>query len=220
MPTLKLPRMPRRDTLIAGACVIGVHLILIALLWAHVEILRTPVEPDLLVALEPIKPLADKPAGAKSDLPLRQPIPQPAPIVPLPAAPNAIDTLSDAQLAGATAAGEGGSGGSCDMARRIQDALRRDPLVQSAVEKAGRLGTTSLLWNGDWVQSGVEEGRGLSVLREAIMWEVGFAPDSCRSQPMHGLVLLSLSDKQTRFALGTDNWRWSDLLGLHGLSSP
>jgi hypothetical protein len=31
---------------------------------------------------------------------------------------------------------------------------------------------------------------------------------------MHGLVLLSLADGHTRFALGAGDWRWSDLLGV------
>jgi hypothetical protein len=33
---------------------------------------------------------------------------------------------------------------------------------------------------------------------------------------MHGLVLLSLTDGGTRFAIGSGDWRWSDLLGLRG----
>ena len=31
---------------------------------------------------------------------------------------------------------------------------------------------------------------------------------------MHGTVVLSLADGGTRFAIGTNAWRWSDLLGL------
>jgi hypothetical protein len=33
---------------------------------------------------------------------------------------------------------------------------------------------------------------------------------------MHGLVLLSLADGGTRFAIGWGEWRWSDLLGVDG----
>jgi hypothetical protein len=33
---------------------------------------------------------------------------------------------------------------------------------------------------------------------------------------MHGLVLLSLAEGGTRFAIGSGDWRWSDLLGLRG----
>ena len=57
----------------------------------------------------------------------------------------------------------------------------------------------------------------LSAVREAIMWEVAFSPTACRNQPMHGLVLLSLADGNTRFAIGSGAWRWSDLLGLRGI---
>jgi hypothetical protein len=35
---------------------------------------------------------------------------------------------------------------------------------------------------------------------------------------MHGLVLLSLEDGATRFAIGSDEWRWSDLLGVRPTS--
>lgn len=130
-------------------------------------------------------------------------------------APDTSDLLSESQLAGAVSAGEGGAGGSgCDIARRIQRALRRDRLVHIAVEDANRVGKAILLWNGDWVQSGGQEGKGLSAVREAIMWEVAFAPEACRNKREHGLVLLSLADGRTRFALGAADWRWSDILGV------
>ena len=45
---------------------------------------------------------------------------------------------------------------------------------------------------------------------------VAFAPESCRNEPIHGMVLVSLTDGNTRFGIGAGNWRWSDLLGLRG----
>jgi hypothetical protein len=135
-------------------------------------------------------------------------------------APDNSDILSDAQLAGATSAGEeraGGGGGGCDMAQAVQRALRDDSLVRTAVEGANRLGKATMLWNGDWVRSGSQDGKGLSAVRQAIMWEVAFAPEACRNQRMHGLVLLSLADRGTRFAIGSSEWRWSDLLGVRGV---
>jgi hypothetical protein len=132
------------------------------------------------------------------------------------AEPDNSDLLSEAQLAGATAVGEGaGAGGASDLARAIEQALRRDPTVRAAVEDAHRAGKAIMLWNGDWVRSGDQDGKGLSAVREAITWEVAFAPQACRNMRVHGLVLLSLADGGTRFALGSDDWRWSDLLGLH-----
>jgi hypothetical protein len=125
------------------------------------------------------------------------------------------DLLSDSQIAGAARAGEGGAGGGgCDMARAVQQVLRRDPRVRTAVADADRLGKASMLWNGDWVRTGGQEGKGLAVVRQAVIWEVGFAPASCRNAPMHGMILLSLADGRTSFAIGAVNWRWSDLLGL------
>ncbi|HUO11270.1 MAG TPA: hypothetical protein VMU37_00805, partial [Caulobacteraceae bacterium] len=120
--------------------------------------------------------------------------------------------LSDAQLAGAASADSGVGGGECDMARRVQAALRNDVLVQAAVAQTGS--RAILVWNGDWIQSGGEDGKGLAALREAVMWEVGFAPPACRAQPMRGLITLSLNARPgaARVALGAPAWRWSDLL--------
>ena len=106
------------------------------------------------------------------------------------------------------------------MARRLQNALRRDPLVLAAVTQArmaGNNGKAIRVWNGDWVQSRGEDGRGLSAVREAITWEVAFAPKVCRSEPVRGLILISLNESQgsVRLALGSGVWRWGDLLTLH-----
>jgi hypothetical protein len=71
-----------------------------------------------------------------------------------------------------------------------------------------------VVWNGEWVQHGLEEGKGLASVRQAIAVEVAFAPRPCRAQPMQGLVLLSLNDApgSPRLVLGAGAWRWSDLL--------
>jgi hypothetical protein len=138
------------------------------------------------------------------------------------ALPDTSDVLDDSQLAGAISADAeggagsgGGGGGGCDTARIVQQALRRDPLVRDAVEDAHRLGKAVMLWNGDWVRSGDQDGKGMSAVREAIIWELAFTPEACRNKPLHGVVLLSLADGSTRFAIGAGDWRWSDLLDLH-----
>jgi hypothetical protein len=120
--------------------------------------------------------------------------------------------LSDAQIAGAATAGSGPAGRPCDMLRRLESALRKDPLVQAAV--AGSNARAMLVWNGDWVRSNREDGKGLAAVREAIMWEVAFAPPACRAEPVRGLVLLSVSAApgSVRLAIGSAEWRWSDLL--------
>jgi hypothetical protein len=119
--------------------------------------------------------------------------------------------LSPAELAGAASADSGG-GGQCDLARQIQGALRKDPLVQSAV--ASEAGKAIRVWNGDWVRSGGEDGKGLAAVREAMIWEIAFAPEACRTRPMHGLILLSMNSGPgaPRLAVGAGEWRWSDLL--------
>jgi hypothetical protein len=140
-------------------------------------------------------------------------------------APALADGLGEAALIGATTAGGGGGsgsgaggGGACDMVRLLQDALRKNPRVRSAVVRAHphavAAGKAVMLWDGDWVKSPGQEGKGLAGLREAIILEVAFAPKACRTDPMRGLVLISLNDSpgSVRLALGSDQWRWSDLL--------
>jgi hypothetical protein len=134
---------------------------------------------------------------------------------------GAQDGLTDAQIASAATAGSGqgsgqgsgSGGGACDMTRRLQAALRKDRLVQAAAAGAHK-GRPILVWNGDWVRHGVQDGAGLAAVREAMMWEIGFAPPACRAQAVHGLVLLSLNDSPNaaRLVVGGGDWRWSDLL--------
>ena len=217
----------RRNRLMGGAFTVIAHTIgLTALIWPHAGL-------PLQVASSPTRVLVrlvdtpKPPPPGPPDVTLVQPEAAAAP--PLPqvttratvratatAKPDNSDLLSASQLAGAAAVGEGGGGGGgCDLARAVQQALRRDPQVRSAVEEANRSGKAIMLWDGDWVRSGGQDGKGLSAAREAVVWEVGFAPEACRHQQMHGLLLLSLADGATRFAIGAGDWRWSDLLGLH-----
>jgi hypothetical protein len=127
---------------------------------------------------------------------------------------NGDAELSEAQVASAATAGSGAGGRPCDMVRRLQAALRKDRRVQAAVADASSSGKAMLVWNGEWVRSNGQDGNGLAAVREAIMWEVGFAPEACRAEPVRGLVLLSLNDGPGagRLVLGSGGWRWSDLL--------
>lgn len=114
-----------------------------------------------------------------------------------------------------------GSGGRCDMVQRLQDALRDDARIRAAVTRAHEAsgtGQAMLVWNGDWIRSQGQDGKGLAGVRQAIALEVAFAPPACRSQAMRGLVLLRFSDAPggPRLALGTGRWRWSDLTHASG----
>jgi hypothetical protein len=135
--------------------------------------------------------------------------------------------LTSAQIASAATAESGGAGGSgagaaggggkhCNMAELLQSALRRDAHVQSAIAASGQGSQAMFVWNGDWVRSSGQDGKGLAALREAILWEVGFAPEACRKTPMHGLVMISLHDGPgaPRIVLGQGAWRWQDILGV------
>ena len=203
-----------------------------------------PPEPQPVEAPKPEEPApapkAPAPPAPPKALPrpklrvVRAPPPEvkPLPLAPspTPAPPEPVAVLTDAQAAGALTAGSGdggdGAGGSgagaggrpCDMVRRIQTALRNDPEVRAAITQAGRDpsvgGRAMLVWNGDWIRSPGQEGKGLAGVRQAIVLEVAFAPEACKRQPVRGMVLLSMSDGGgARVALGQSQWRWSDLLG-------
>ena len=223
----RLTRAQRRNRWLAGTVTVAAHVaVFTALVWPHAPKPRPPepaaIELSLIDTPKPAPPLPPVPEPVDPGATVIVPDPKP-PTIHLSAqsrtqvttVDDMSDVLSDAQLAGAASVGEGGdSGGACDMGQLVQRALRRDPLVRSAVLNANRLGKSIMLWNGDWVRTGGEDGKGLSAVREAILWEVGFAPEACRSKPVHGMVLLSLADGSTRFAVGTGAWRWTDLLGV------
>lgn len=219
----------RRRRLLGAAPSVAGHLLILAIFL----LLQSPLpaatveDAPMVVSLAP----GDKPAPVPQT-PAEAPKPKAAPPkrhdlarrVAVRPPPEAVDAgkdkatpqpgaeLSQAELAGAVSADSGGGGGSCDLARQLQGALRRDPLVQAAV--AGEAGKAIMVWNGDWVRSGGEDGKGMAAVREAMIWEIAFAPESCRTRPVHGLILLSMNTAPgaPRLAVGAGEWRWSDLL--------
>ena len=194
---LERPRRRSRGVRMLGwTFSLAAHAVALAgLLWVHADGPSQPDSPLMTASLvslpkpDPIRPPAPANpsparAGGRHSAVRPAPAPRETPMA-LQAAmapkPDTSDLLTDAQIAGAASAGEdgGGGGGVCDMARTIQRALRRDPMVQSAVFDAHRAGKAVMVWNGDWVRSGDQDGKGLAAVREAIMWEIGFAPESC-----------------------------------------
>ncbi|HEY1562671.1 MAG TPA: hypothetical protein VGF71_17525 [Caulobacteraceae bacterium] len=233
-----IPGSSSHSRLAAAAFSLFAHLALFALVLYSVKPdLRAPpaAEPALVVPVEivppppktPVTPEPVKnpePAPAKStpkEAPrkaLARPTPAPARVAALPAGPvqGSDNGVSDSELAGAAIAGAGAGRANCDMAARLRDALRKDSLVRAAAAKAGANGNHAIrVWNGDWVQSGGDDGKGLQAAREAILWEVGFAPPACREQAVRGLVVITMNDapSSAKLVLGAALWRWSDLLG-------
>ncbi|HEX5377511.1 MAG TPA: hypothetical protein VFW47_03015 [Phenylobacterium sp.] len=222
----------RRRPLTVALSVLGHLLVLLALLAPHadtpkvfdpepmiVQLVRLPPPPP--PPPEPAPPLVatEQPSPAKP--PRRRDIfrktPTPPQVAPLAAgdAPTAAPgvEVSEAQLAGAATAGSGATGGACNMPRRLQNALRKDRMVQAAVANAHR-GKPIMVWDGDWIRRPDQEGNGLAAVREAMMWEIAFAPAACRAEPVNGLVLISLNDSpgSARLVVGSGRWRWSDML--------
>lgn len=167
--------------------------------------------------LEKKKPTPPKRAIARPTPAPREPSPlvaETAPVV------DRSSEVSDAELASATTAGSGGGGGGggqCDMAGWLQAKLRKDRRVQAALAQAQK-GQAIRVWNGDWITHPGQDGKGLAAVREAIMWEVAFAPEACRKQRVRGLILLSLNDgaAPARVVIGAGDWRWSDVLWAAG----
>lgn len=188
-------------------------------------------------------PLAPQPApappvpAAARRTPLRTPPPD-TPVLAVEAAapgPPDLPLIGGARLVGALTAGGGrgagagggsggeggaGQGGDCDMRARLEAALRGDARIRQATAAvlAARdaRGQAVLVWNGDWLQSPGEAGKGLAGVRQAIAVEVGFAPRACRDQAVRGLVAIPLDADPAgpKLALGTGDWRWRDLLNL------
>lgn len=157
----------------------------------------------------PPRTIAARKPAARPDVPS-------VPVAPGPQAPSDAD-VSDAELASAAGVGAGGGsdggGGTCDMLGWLQRKLRDDRRVQAAMA-AVHDGRAIRVWNGDWVRHPGQEGNGLAAVREAIMWEVAFAPEACRRQRVQGLVQVSLNDApgSARVVMGSADWRWSDVV--------
>ncbi len=208
--------------------------IVAALLSARVSAPVVRVQPAIAVEIFPTPPApATKPVVAATASSPSKPAPVVARSVftrPAPAPRDvAAVAVASAPVAGIGAGGGHGSGydgsgvaaellagGECDMARRLQTALKRDGLVRAAVAARGGAGGRGpiLVWDGGWVASDGEDGHGLAAVREAIVWEVAFAPASCRQERVHGPVLFTVSDAAglARIALGAGDWRWGDLV--------
>ena len=221
-----------RDRLLSATVSVTVHLALLVVVvsaWKSqprsfqpppMEVSLVELAPPPVEAPKPIVPTPTPPGKPPPRRSLVRPTPAPPKVAPLLAREDkTVDApaeLSDSDLAGAATAGSGSGGGACDMVRWVQNALRKDRLVQAAVAGAGSSGRAFRVWNGDWVRSLDEDGKGLAAVREAIIWEVAFAPAACRTQPVHGLVLISLNDAPgaPRLVVGSDRWRWSDLTSV------
>lgn len=227
----------RRRALFGTVVSVGCHVsILGALALAHPPPATLPEPPAMTAELVPPEP----PPPPPPEPPAPEPSPKPAAAKPAPKRtpkppPPKVETIAsseqpthewigESQLAGAANAGDGPGGGSpggeCNMARRLQVALRRDPMVKAALASAprpaGSQARAMLVWNGGWVPTQGQDGKGLAAVRQAILWEVGFAPAACRAERVHGLVVFPLNEGGggDRVVVGTGEWRWGDMLAM------
>lgn len=234
----------RRTGAAAGVSLCAHVAVLAAAALARFAVADPPTAPVMIAALVPADVLAAPGPPLAASAPAAGPSPPkslektppkaprrqartsavPSPITADPGPKQAVE-IGEAALTGAGTADAGPSPRGCELTRRVQAALRRDTLVASelaGVRRAPGGRGAFLVWDGDWVRSNAQDGKGLAAVREAISWEVGFAPAACRSEPVHGLVVLSLGDgpAPVRLALGAAEWRWSDLLIARGTPQP
>src|SRR5262249_30655226 len=111
-----------------------------------------PPKPAAVAVKAAAPKAAPRPASHRASRPAPSPTPSP-PGESVADGPSA--ELSEAELAGAVSAdgGGGGGGGACNMAARVQSALRKDHLVLTAVQQSELRGKAILVWRGEWVQS-------------------------------------------------------------------
>jgi hypothetical protein len=106
----------------------------------------------------------------------------------------------------------------CHVGQSLEAALRRNPRVLAAVIQARRpsstFGNAIVIWNGDWVRSRDEDGKGLAAVREAISLQIVSESPKCLAQPMRGQILIAFGQAadDASLAIGGTAWRWSDLL--------
>ena len=209
---------------------LGVHGLIAAALFAGWQTYRPAPEPEVTeLSLVPLATLFPAPTPPKaSPAPKKAPPPservlrkvalRSSPIVQDKPAQHQVNFgpgLSDTALSGAAEAGSGEGGGACKMAARLQASLLKDTIAQEAL--ANLNGRAIMVWNGAWVRFDGEDGNGLSAVREAVMWDIAFAPKACQDEQMHGLVVLKAG--RGRIALGGPAWRWGDLVTRHGFQT-
>jgi hypothetical protein len=226
-------RLPGRDRLLSGTLSIGLHLLVLVSLFLAVPkppkveeppavmatLIDAPPTPEAVTTPTPQPPAPTEPPPPHNIArPVKAP-PQEKPL--LVAEPDvSVVEVSDSDLNGAATAENGPPGRACNMIRFLQTALRKDAMVQSAMAEAhraaGSTGKALVVWDGDWMKSPNQEGKGIAAVREALLWEIAFAPESCRAEPVHGMALITLTDSPggSRLVLGSGVWRWSDLLKL------
>lgn len=189
-------------------------------------------------ASEPVSERVATAPPRPSPRPVERPPPPETPVLtvaPGPPGPPDLPVIGGARLAGALRAGGrggrgfgpgaggtagGDGGGACDMVARLERALAADEDIRSAVAASlasrGGAADAVLVWNGDWLQSPGQAGKGLAGVRQAIAVEIAFAPGPCREEVVQGFVVLAAGrgPDAPHLALGPGTWRWRDLLGL------
>lgn len=207
-----------RALMLTGA----VHAGLLALLFAPGA---TAVQPQLSVlalsdltspmpSVEPAPPRAPQPKPVPPT-PI-QPIVVPPPPVPLPT-PNemVVALLEQAETANA--------GGACDLTAPVQAALQSSEAVQTSLPKLPRdqrsVANALMIWNVAWVVPDARiDGRldtsAADAIRETIAGTIAAASPNCRMQPQAGarLIILPGTPENIVLALGSEVWRWQDLL--------
>ena len=165
-----------------------------------------PSPPDL-----PVRPVVTVVADG---IPTRVDLAAPAadPVLD-PAKPSlvAIEALSASQSAA--------SGKPCEIATTLQSLLQTDPAVREALTRIPRdkrsVAGAVMLWKRTWVSADAVGGvTAMEPIQSAIVQAVGAAEPNCRDETVLGPRLFIVGDTRGAIvlALGSGQWRWSDLL--------
>ena len=107
----------------------------------------------------------------------------------------------------------------CDLTGAIQAALEGDPRTRDELalipQQARSVANAVQLWDGAWVDPDRLGGPTIAEpIREAIVNVIRQAPPVCHDQTVAGPRLFAITDPRGTIivALGSGQWRWSDLL--------
>ena len=162
-------------------------------------------------ARQPVGP-SPAPSSARAETP-RSLVAEPVQMEIAAPDPVPMPLLSQASLA---------PGETCDLAGRVQAALRDDPAVRAALAMLPRdarsVANAVMLWDGRWIAgTTTSTSYALDRIRAAVIATVAAAPAPCRQEAQTGPVLMLLAGSpDTVLALGSGRWRWGDVFGAGG----
>lgn len=203
----------RRERMVSVVGALGV-LFLLAVLLGSLGVSQRRLVPERAMALFDVElpgPAAPPKPQPKKVVELKPPPIVLPDVVKLPIAaplpPEIVSLLTEASQ----------RAGVCDLTAPVQASLQANPAVADAVtllpRDARSVANAVMIWNEAWFPSDEAEAAALISVRDAIVATVDAASPECRKASQTGPRFLTLGDADaTVFALGSEDWRWQDLV--------